>query len=81
MNTLLSTGKPLVGHGLQNDLNALKIQHPAELVRDTVKYPKFQRRDGTTLSLRKLAKLWLQQDIQPSSKPHSARYLLTTILL
>jgi RNA exonuclease 4 len=41
-------GKILVGHALQNDLDALKIRHPVELIRDTSQYAPFmtQMRDG-----------------------------------
>lgn len=71
---LLATGKVLIGHGLKNDLMSLGIQHPFESMRDTANYKKFQRGDGSTYSLKQLAKHWLQKDIQSRRKRHSARY-------
>ena len=73
MNLLPIVGKVLVGHGLKNDLIALGIEHPLSSMRDTSNYAKFQRRDGSTHSLKKLAKQWLNKDIQPKSKSHSAK--------
>jgi len=37
-------GRILVGHALQNDLEALNISHPHTHIRDSAKYPPFMRR-------------------------------------
>lgn len=55
-------GKILVGHALVNDLEALRIQHPWQMQRDTACYPPFMRnvtsQDGQSLLLpRKLKEL------------------------
>lgn len=39
----LIEGKILVGHALKNDLNALKLEHPWWLTRDTAKYEPYMR--------------------------------------
>ncbi|GKY94463.1 hypothetical protein MPSEU_000412200 [Mayamaea pseudoterrestris] len=58
----LLEGKILVGHALINDLEALRIQHPWHMQRDTATYPPFMRnvtsQDGQSLLLpRKLKEL------------------------
>jgi hypothetical protein len=35
--------KILVGHGLKNDLNVLRISHPKKMIRDTAYYPIFMK--------------------------------------
>ena len=42
----LLVGKILVGHALKNDLNALKIQHPGEMIRDSAMYRPLLKRNA-----------------------------------
>ena len=70
-------GKILVGHGLENDLAALQLQHPWWLTRDTAYYQPFmQRRDCNGESiyiprrLKDLCKEKLNKDIQHVGKAH-----------
>jgi len=68
-------GKILVGHGLQNDLQALFLQHPKEDIRDTSKYRPFQRLAGSKWrprKLRDLAKQHLKREIQKSGEAHDS---------
>ncbi|CAG9466137.1 unnamed protein product [Pedinophyceae sp. YPF-701] len=65
----LIKGRTLVGHAVANDLHALKLTHPRELLRDTAHYPPLMVRPegGGKLrprSLRALAKEFLGLDIQ-----------------
>lgn len=63
-------GKPriLVGHSLQNDFQALLLEHPRSRVRDTSKWRPFRRiAGGKSPSLKKLAKHFLGIDIQQTS--------------
>jgi RNA exonuclease 4 len=45
----LLKGKLLVGHALQNDLSALFLNHPKEMIRDTALYKPLQREVGATV--------------------------------
>jgi RNA exonuclease 4 len=47
----------LVGHALKNDLHALMLSHPKQLVRDTSHYPGFRRKLGGKSRPRKLRDL------------------------
>ena len=40
----LLSGRIIVGHALQNDLEALNISHPDTHIRDSARYPQFMRR-------------------------------------
>jgi DNA polymerase III epsilon subunit-like protein len=44
----LLKGKILVGHGLENDLKSLDMEHPDEMIRDTAKYPPLLKRNAAT---------------------------------
>ncbi len=41
-------GKILVGHALQNDLKALEMKHPEDMIRDTARYPPLLKRNAAT---------------------------------
>ena len=43
----LLAGKILVGHALKNDLSALKIQHPVEMIRDSSMYRPLLKRNAS----------------------------------
>ena len=64
-------GKFLVGHGLENDLKALLLSHPASRIRDTARYKAFCWRDATgswrPRKLKHLVHHYLQLDIQTGS--------------
>lgn len=61
----LLTGKVMVGHALQNDLQALLISHPKRDVRDTSRYAPFRAETGgRPPALRHLAKSRLGMVIQ-----------------
>lgn len=61
----LIAGKIVVGHAVWNDLEALKISHPCELVRDTSMYRGLRPpwRLDRLPSLRLLANCWLQEEM------------------
>lgn len=68
--------KILIGHGLKNDLHALKITHPWQRTRDTAKYEPFMkvRFDDNVLWPRKLKELCQQKlgrEIQVAGQAHS----------
>ncbi|GAX14452.1 hypothetical protein FisN_11Hu087 [Fistulifera solaris] len=70
-------GKILVGHGLENDLAALQLQHPWWLTRDTAYYQPFMQRrecNGEAIyvprRLKDLCKEKLNKDIQHVGKAH-----------
>mmetsp|Transcript_27154 Transcript_27154/g.45289 ORF Transcript_27154/g.45289 Transcript_27154/m.45289 type:complete len:332 (-) Transcript_27154:240-1235(-) len=68
-------GKILVGHALQNDLQALMLQHPKEDIRDTAKHRPFQRVVGSKWRPRKLRDLVKQHlgiDIQVAGESHDS---------
>jgi RNA exonuclease 4 len=70
----LLKGKILVGHALQNDLKALMLSHPKQMIRDTAKYRPFKRSHGKAggklrpRALKSLAKEFLGDEIQVMSK-------------
>lgn len=61
-------GKVVVGHAIHNDFKALRYSHPKALTRDTSQIPLLNRRGGfpenMTISLKRLTKALLDQDIQ-----------------
>jgi len=64
----------LVGHGLENDLHALGIDHPWWMIRDTAFYEPFMSSRNNMLLPRKLKDLVyerLGKQIQEIGKPHS----------
>lgn len=65
----LINNKILIGHAIHHDLQALAIQHPPELIRDTSTYQPLWILANTTRSpsLKKLAKLLLDLKIQKQS--------------
>lgn len=68
------SGKILVGHGLENDLSALGIDHPWWMIRDTACYEPFMNARNNMLLPRKLKDLVherLGRVIQEIGKPHS----------
>lgn len=73
-------GKMLIGHGLENDLKALDLQHPWCDIRDTAKYAPFMRtiskeNDEKILRPKKLKDLvWenFHKEIQVIGKSHSS---------
>jgi len=70
----LLDGKILVGHGLQNDLECLGINHSWYMIRDTAYYEPFMKLYFGALAPRKLkdlAKEKLRTDIQLPGRSHS----------
>ncbi|XP_078594772.1 RNA exonuclease 4-like isoform X3 [Branchiostoma floridae x Branchiostoma japonicum] len=59
-------GRILVGHALQNDMKALQMTHPKNMIRDTSNFPPFKSLAGgnNTPSLKKLAAGVLHLQIQ-----------------
>ncbi|XP_078678186.1 RNA exonuclease 4-like isoform X3 [Branchiostoma floridae x Branchiostoma belcheri] len=59
-------GRILVGHALQNDMKALQMTHPKQMIRDTSNFPPFKSLAGgnNTPSLKKLAAGVLHLQIQ-----------------
>jgi RNA exonuclease 4 len=53
----LLRGKIVVGHGLENDFDALRYMHPEEMIRDTSQYKPLQRLDCGRWKARKLRDL------------------------
>ena len=67
-------GQILVGHGLENDLSALGIDHPWWMIRDTACYESFMSNRNNVLLPRKLKDLVFERlgkQIQEIGKPHS----------
>lgn len=67
-------GQILVGHGLENDLSALGIDHPWWMIRDTACYEPFMSNRNNVLLSRKLKDLVFERlgkEIQEFGKPHS----------
>ncbi|NXQ51691.1 I20L2 protein, partial [Anthoscopus minutus] len=69
-------GKIVVGHAIHNDFKALQYHHPKALTRDTSQIPLLNRRGGfpenTSISLKRLTKALLNQDIQVGRTGHSS---------
>ncbi|NWW32301.1 I20L2 protein, partial [Panurus biarmicus] len=69
-------GKVVVGHAIHNDFKALRYYHPKALTRDTSLIPLLNRRGGfpenVTISLKRLTKALLNQDIQVGKSGHSS---------
>ncbi|PKI85528.1 3'-5' exonuclease [Malassezia vespertilionis] len=66
-------GRVLVGHAIQNDLNALKLHHPRSQIRDTAQFDPLRVVSGKkTPGLRTLSKLVLGLDIQKKGQYHSS---------
>ncbi|CAJ1966765.1 unnamed protein product [Cylindrotheca closterium] len=68
--------KILVGHGLQNDLRVLSIQHPWYNIRDTSMYQPYMRVDACgrlrPCRLKQLASIHLGVSIQEHGRPHDS---------
>jgi DNA polymerase III epsilon subunit-like protein len=57
--------KIIIGHGLKNDLDALMLDHPRKLLRDTARYkPLRHPKTKNPRSLKHLARDFLQKEIQ-----------------
>ncbi|NXK98005.1 I20L2 protein, partial [Formicarius rufipectus] len=69
-------GKVVVGHAIHNDFKALRYSHPKALTRDTSRIPLLNRRGGfpenVAISLKRLTKALLHQDIQVGNSGHSS---------
>ncbi|NWS11314.1 I20L2 protein, partial [Pachyramphus minor] len=69
-------GKVVVGHAIHNDFKALRYSHPKALTRDTSRIPLLNRRGGfpenVPVSLKRLTKALLHQDIQVGTSGHSS---------
>ncbi|TRZ19992.1 hypothetical protein HGM15179_007141 [Zosterops borbonicus] len=69
-------GKVVVGHAIHNDFKALRYYHPKALTRDTSLIPLLNRRGGfpenVSISLKRLTKALLNQDIQVGKSGHSS---------
>lgn len=64
VSTILA-GKIIVGHGLENDLAALKLFYPKKYIRDTAHFNLFRYyNNGRAPSLKELTKEYLHRDIQ-----------------
>jgi DNA polymerase III epsilon subunit-like protein len=59
----LIDGKLLVGHALKNDLDALMLEHPRSMLRDTARYRPLKN-GKRSASLKALTKKFLEEDIQ-----------------
>ncbi|XP_038624789.1 LOW QUALITY PROTEIN: interferon-stimulated 20 kDa exonuclease-like 2 [Tachyglossus aculeatus] len=72
----LLAGKVVIGHAVHNDFKALHYSHPRSLTRDTSRIPLLNRRAGfpecEAISLKRLTKKLLHQDIQTGSQGHSS---------
>ncbi|KAJ8354611.1 hypothetical protein SKAU_G00221780 [Synaphobranchus kaupii] len=70
------TGKVVVGHAIHNDFKALLYSHPAGLTRDTARIPLLNKKAGLpekqAVSLKRLTKALLNQDIQVGNRGHSS---------
>jgi RNA exonuclease 4 len=62
-------GKVVIGHGLNNDFEALGFSHPADKIRDTAGYKPLRPadREKKIPALRFLVSHWLKRDIQQGS--------------
>ncbi|KAL2238897.1 UNVERIFIED_CONTAM: BTB/POZ and MATH domain-containing protein 2 [Sesamum indicum] len=54
----------LLGHGLEHDLDCLKMNYPDHLLRDTAKYPPLMKTNLVSHSLKYLIKTYLGYNIQ-----------------
>ncbi|KAK7261730.1 hypothetical protein RIF29_28048 [Crotalaria pallida] len=54
----------LVGHGLANDLDCLKLSYPDHMLRDTSMYPPLMKTNSVSHSLKYLTRTYLGYDIQ-----------------
>ncbi|KAK6260127.1 hypothetical protein SCA6_014601 [Theobroma cacao] len=54
----------LVGHGIQHDLDCLRMKYPGQLLRDTAKYRPLMKTNLLSHSLKHLTKTYLGYDIQ-----------------
>ncbi|GCC16334.1 hypothetical protein chiPu_0022183 [Chiloscyllium punctatum] len=72
----LMNGKIVIGHAVHNDFKALNYFHPKSLTRDTSKIPLLNRKAGfpekVAISLKRLTKQLLHQDIQVGTQGHSS---------
>ncbi|XP_021280597.1 RNA exonuclease 4 isoform X4 [Herrania umbratica] len=57
-------GRLLVGHGIQHDLDCLRMKYPGQLLRDTAKYRPLVKTNLLSHSLKHLTKTYLGYDIQ-----------------
>ena len=66
--------KILVGHALKNDLHALMLQHPRDMIRDTAQYRPFQRyhKKWRPRKLRDLVKEHCNLTIQVQGESHDS---------
>ena len=62
-------GKLVIGHGLNNDFDALGFTHPADMIRDTAGYKPLRPtdREKKIPALKFLVSHWLGKDIQKGS--------------
>ncbi|KAM4600593.1 interferon-stimulated 20 kDa exonuclease-like 2 [Polymixia lowei] len=69
-------GKVVVGHAIHNDFKVLGYFHPAALTRDTSKIPLLNQKAGfpghPAVSLKRLTKAILRNDIQTGKNGHSS---------
>ncbi|XVE77749.1 hypothetical protein DITRI_Ditri13aG0087500 [Diplodiscus trichospermus] len=52
----------IVGHGIQHDLDCLRMKYPSHLLRDTAKYRPLMKTNLVSHSLKRLTKTYLGQD-------------------
>ncbi|XP_048882206.1 interferon-stimulated 20 kDa exonuclease-like 2 [Brienomyrus brachyistius] len=68
--------KVVVGHSIQNDFKVLHYTHPPGLTRDIATIPLLSKKAGfpeqQTVSLKKLSRILLKQDIQVGKMGHSS---------
>eukprot|EP00571_Detonula_confervacea_P005909 CAMPEP_0172332020 /NCGR_PEP_ID=MMETSP1058-20130122/62224_1 /TAXON_ID=83371 /ORGANISM="Detonula confervacea, Strain CCMP 353" /LENGTH=661 /DNA_ID=CAMNT_0013049297 /DNA_START=36 /DNA_END=2018 /DNA_ORIENTATION=+ len=63
----------VVGHALENDFDALEIEHPPSLIRDTAFYPPYMRRVRKKMYPRKLSTLSSEElDIEIQQKSQTS---------
>ncbi|KAK9784691.1 hypothetical protein WJX73_001109 [Symbiochloris irregularis] len=74
----------LIGHGIWADLRDMDIQHPAHMIRDTMDYPGFQRRNkqgytvplGLAEAVLKIRKKFIQRDKHHDSREDAKENVL-----
>lgn len=69
----LTAGQLLVGHYLAKDLAALGLGHPPQLRFDTMTFPPFCNKAGSSRTLKQLAQQFLSQDIQKQKQRRKGR--------